>query len=175
MPSVSRAEAADAQTLDYVRRYGYAIIAVPDGAPSFAYTLGLSVTWDHPEILVSAPSLWAGSSLSVRATPSAEASAACRAPWWSCLVPGACPCSTVRSCRRTRRSSGMPSGSCTVPTCPPCNWSIPMPSVRRVVGRQPRRPMRLRSDGSPGAGPGAGVHCRGAGLLPATGISSTGP
>ena len=55
MPSVPRAEAADAQTLDYVRRYGYAIIAVPDGAPSFAYTLGLSVTWDHPEILVSAP------------------------------------------------------------------------------------------------------------------------
>jgi hypothetical protein len=49
------ADRRHSQTLVEMRQSGCSLCPVPDGRPPYVYTIGLSLTYQHPEILVSAP------------------------------------------------------------------------------------------------------------------------
>lgn len=49
------ADRQHSRTLAAVRQDGCSLCPVPDGRPPYVYTIGLSLTCQHPEILVSAP------------------------------------------------------------------------------------------------------------------------
>jgi uncharacterized protein DUF4262 len=49
------ADRHQSRTLVEMRQHGYSLCPVPDGRPPYVYTIGLSLTYQHPEIIVSTP------------------------------------------------------------------------------------------------------------------------